>query len=158
MHESVHEPGTHVSCPPCMTTCSALPDGCFQMVARLLRRAGHTVSEAKDGVVAVSMVSRTLVDRTTTEAAAAAAAAAALLEAPVDYDDAARAGNDDNSFRRVNLEPFDVILMDGNMPLMNGPDATRQIKNMGFTKVSLKPATPPPGLSLTGLHEGPWGP
>ena len=35
------------------------------MVARLLRRAGHTVSEAVDGVAAVSMVSRTLIDRTT---------------------------------------------------------------------------------------------
>ena len=33
------------------------------MVTRLLKREGHTVAEAADGVAAVSMVSRTLIDR-----------------------------------------------------------------------------------------------
>ena len=32
-------------------------------------------------------------------------------------------------------EPLDVILMDFVMPQLNGPDAVREIRNMGYTGV-----------------------
>jgi CheY-like chemotaxis protein len=44
-----HAPARHLAPPPCR-----------QMVTRLLKREGHSVAEAADGVAAVSMVSRTL--------------------------------------------------------------------------------------------------
>ena len=70
------------------------------MVARLLTREGHTVTEAVDGVVAVSMVSRTLIDRTPTPEGAAPSAAPGGTRAS----------------HKAGPVHFDAVLMDGNMP------------------------------------------
>ena len=116
------------------------------MVSRLLTREGHDVYEAVDGVAAVSMVSRTLLARDAAGVPCAAAAAAAVatggagvgpgvcsvvveeLETDADANDAGGGGGG-------KMAPYDVILMDGNMPRLNGADACRQIKQMGFLKV-----------------------
>ena len=114
------------------------------MVARLLRREGHTVTEADDGVAAVSMVSRTLLRRVT----------AALLDDEHPADDEKASNNKKDAWPML----FDAVLMDGNMPKcvlhcvavmafkhcaltmppvsvfrrLNGAEACRQIKNLGY--------------------------
>ena len=79
-----------------------------QMVARLLQREGHTVSEAVDGVVAVSMVSRTLLDRASAKPINASAA--------LERSDSKEGGESSSKRSAPGLTPFDVVLMDGNMP------------------------------------------
>ena len=78
-----------------------------KMLIRLLQRAGHTCESAWNGQEAIDKVKATM--------------------AATDGLDIEEGGNV--------AKPFDTILMDFEMPIMNGPDATEEIRKLGFSRL-----------------------
>ena len=93
-----------------------------KMLGRLLRSCKYEVTEAVDGQDAVNKV-KAAIDAIAThppdqqQEKAPTSRAAAAVAAPADA---------------VKRATFDLITMDFEMPVMNGPDATRMIHELGF--------------------------
>jgi signal transduction histidine kinase/DNA-binding NarL/FixJ family response regulator len=86
-----------------------------KMLVRLLERAGHTCETAWNGQDAIDKVKAAMNLTSTDESQHS--------------DDAVEEG------RAVTVKPFNTILMDFEMPVMNGPDATEEIRKLGFQKL-----------------------
>eukprot|EP00523_Entomoneis_sp_CCMP467_P006567 CAMPEP_0168731088 /NCGR_PEP_ID=MMETSP0724-20121128/7069_1 /TAXON_ID=265536 /ORGANISM="Amphiprora sp., Strain CCMP467" /LENGTH=534 /DNA_ID=CAMNT_0008778053 /DNA_START=146 /DNA_END=1750 /DNA_ORIENTATION=+ len=80
-----------------------------KMLIRLLERAGHTCQPACNGQEAVDAVVSSMKLASSTDG-----------DGDVDLEEGDRSN------------PFDTILMDYEMPILNGPDATERIRSMGF--------------------------
>ncbi len=94
-----------------------------KMLGKLLQRDGHNVIEAKDGTEAVAMIRPfypeppQVVD----------------LEAGVPLIEPSLSSSSPMSSDRTS-SPIDFILMDNFMIDMNGPEATRAIRNLGYRR------------------------
>lgn len=76
-----------------------------KMLSRLLRTSGHVLDEAEDGLIALQKVKKKM--------------------SGVTYGSEDTYGSEKVS--------FDIILMDFVMPNMDGPTATKAIRDMGYT-------------------------
>jgi len=81
-----------------------------KMLVRLLQRAGHTCAVATNGQEAIEAFQANRAD--------------------MDFDRSTKSVSDSNGNDECPAV-FDTILMDYEMPLLNGPDATKQLRAMG---------------------------
>jgi CheY-like chemotaxis protein len=132
-----------------------------RMLARMLEAEGFECHQAVDGLAAVAYINRAVLRRTLGVRQSSSVKVRAVpstmsnryLTAGTHHTGAPVAGSvsgaaeaaagsgegEDNSLRSTSSEVSerpngaDVILMDSNMPKMNGPDAVVEIRKLGFT-------------------------
>jgi len=85
-----------------------------KMLTRLLRNKGHMCEEAKDGQEAVDLVT----------------SRRELLLLPVEQNEGEHGPSPNDSAAAIPSQ-FQCILMDYEMPVMNGPTATQKLRDMG---------------------------
>ena len=111
-----------------------------RMLSRMLEAEGFDCVQAVDGLAAVAVVNRVLMHRRASQVAADASLSA-RRSSHVPSAEGSR-GNSRRASKVIDynsalstpryFETPDVILMDSNMPKMNGPDAVVEIRKMGF--------------------------
>ena len=113
-----------------------------RMLARMLETEGFECFQAVDGLAAVAVVNRAVMHRincarpTVDPIAALRGGSLRIGSQHTGFLRCNSSGEDpENSVRSAGrtAQRADVILMDSNMPKMNGPDAIIEIRKMGFT-------------------------